>query len=397
MSTWHGNTLLAYPVFPFIALSLLSGFSEALIGTNYVVFLVQRGLTLGEIGFVLGAYSAAVATLGFPAGGLADVHGRKKILLVGFSLFSTGLFAYGFSWTYTQFVIVEVVAGIGAALMSGAGESWFVDEAKPKFSDAQIAKVFGVRSGAYRAVAIAAGIVAIPLLSHSSNSTFLVAGVTGFSGVALGFLIMKENCATTGGRVSERLLHAIKHFQNNLQLIIATVVSLGVRSLFMLLILAWQPFLYNLGTPQAWMGGIFSGLMLANSLGSFAFAKLFERLNLRGTVLISTVGIAVSFGGLIFSVNPYSALALFLLLELSLGLYSPASQVWRNSVIPSEFRTSLVSAANTLGSFSTAASLCAFGYVAQNFGFSVLFALGVAVALVSIALALKFGVASGRL
>ena len=57
--------------------------SVALTQAVWVIFLRERGLSLGEIGIAEAAYHLAPITLELPTGSFADVFGRKWSLAVG--------------------------------------------------------------------------------------------------------------------------------------------------------------------------------------------------------------------------------------------------------------------------------------------------------------------------
>lgn len=95
-----------------------------------VLLLTERGLDLTQVGFVFAVYGAVTALLELPTGGLADVLGRKPVLLVA-TLFEAGL-AVGLLLGQTLWHLLVAVAlgAVGRALLSGPLESWYVDTAR---------------------------------------------------------------------------------------------------------------------------------------------------------------------------------------------------------------------------------------------------------------------------
>ncbi|HZD22558.1 MAG TPA: MFS transporter, partial [Acidimicrobiia bacterium] len=93
----------------------------------FVLFLVDRGLTLTEIGVVTASQGLGVMLLELPTGGLADAIGRRKVLL-GANVFDMiALALILFSHSLLWFVVAFALEGVYRALESGPLEAWYVD------------------------------------------------------------------------------------------------------------------------------------------------------------------------------------------------------------------------------------------------------------------------------
>jgi DHA1 family quinolone resistance protein-like MFS transporter len=103
-----------------------------------LVLLVQaRGLTLFQIGVLLGIYSLTIVALELPTGGLADAVGRKRVTLWAYSFMMLSNLVLLVAFSFPVFLLFAVVQGIGRALASGALEAWFIDslqEAHPEIN-----------------------------------------------------------------------------------------------------------------------------------------------------------------------------------------------------------------------------------------------------------------------
>jgi MFS family permease len=92
-----------------------------------VLFLVDRGLTLAEIGLVVAAQGAVNLLLEIPTGGFADALGRKHVLLAAnmFEIASLILLIAGRSLVW--YAVAFGMQGVYRALESGPLDAWFVD------------------------------------------------------------------------------------------------------------------------------------------------------------------------------------------------------------------------------------------------------------------------------
>jgi MFS family permease len=95
-----------------------------------VLLLLERGFSLAEIA-ALGAISAVtVGVLELPTGGLADVIGRKPVLIASAVAHAVALLLLGLSGSFALLAGSAALRGIARALSSGPLEAWYVDTAQ---------------------------------------------------------------------------------------------------------------------------------------------------------------------------------------------------------------------------------------------------------------------------
>jgi MFS family permease len=92
------------------------------------VLLAQaRGLSLGEIGLLFTVHGAVVIALELPTGGLADVLGRRPVVVAGALLHLVSCLVHATATSFTGFLVGVLLLGLGRALDSGPVEAWYVD------------------------------------------------------------------------------------------------------------------------------------------------------------------------------------------------------------------------------------------------------------------------------
>ncbi|MEK0325266.1 MAG: MFS transporter [Nitrosopumilus sp.] len=89
----------------------------------------EFGASLFVIIWVVLGYSLISNALAIPMGRLADMYGRKKLLLVGLSIFGIGNLLAFFSQDITQLVGTRIIMGVGAAMTAGLAQAIAVDVA----------------------------------------------------------------------------------------------------------------------------------------------------------------------------------------------------------------------------------------------------------------------------
>lgn len=85
-----------------------------------VPFWKAKGLTVKEIFLLQGIFGAVLILFDAPAGYLADLLGRKKALVIGSIISALGFQVLWFGESFFDFVIYEMILGVGLSLQSGA-------------------------------------------------------------------------------------------------------------------------------------------------------------------------------------------------------------------------------------------------------------------------------------
>lgn len=119
--------------------------------------------TAADLSWVLNAYTVAYAAMLIPAGGLADKHGRKKVFLVGVTLFVAASVACGLAVSVEWLVAARVLQAFGAALLTPASLS-LVLAAFPTSRRAVAVSLWGAVGGLAAAVGPSLGAFVIASL-----------------------------------------------------------------------------------------------------------------------------------------------------------------------------------------------------------------------------------------
>src|SRR5947199_2459051 len=86
---------------------------------NVALPAIQRSLdaSFSDLQWVVDAYALALATCVLTAGSLADLFGRKRLFLIGVTLFTIASAACGLANDALFLIIARGVQGIGGAIM----------------------------------------------------------------------------------------------------------------------------------------------------------------------------------------------------------------------------------------------------------------------------------------
>ncbi len=92
-----------------------------------VLLMLGRGLPLSTIALVGVAYGVTTVAFELPTGGLADVLGRRPVLIASAVAGAAGLLLLGLAGTVALFLASAVLRGLARALSTGPLEAWYVD------------------------------------------------------------------------------------------------------------------------------------------------------------------------------------------------------------------------------------------------------------------------------
>src|SRR4051812_11090655 len=96
--------------------------------TPITVLLAQsRGLSLAEIGLLFTVHGVVITVLELPTGGLADVLGRRRVVVAGALLHLASCVVTATAGSFAGFLVGVLLLGLGRALDSGPVEAWDVD------------------------------------------------------------------------------------------------------------------------------------------------------------------------------------------------------------------------------------------------------------------------------
>lgn len=316
----------------FVALTFLRWFPPGLQLPVMVLLLDARGLPLATVGIVFLAYGVTCAALELPTGALADVVGRRAVLVASGLLFVVSAGVTAVAQAPGVFVAGAVLGGAARALDSGPLEAWFVDAAraadpgcdlKPGLSGAGVAAALGVGLGSLAA----GGIVAVV---PSLAAPYLLSAVLGLVGLVLVVVWVREP-PRAGPRPSLRAVlsdvprtvrrgAALAGRGRVLRRLSARVVVVGIALVTCELL---APLLFGGLVGADGYAVLLTLAFLGTALGARLAPLLARAVGGSGRgLLVATAVAGVALGGLALP-GPWWPAAAYVLLYVALGLDDP--------------------------------------------------------------------------
>ncbi len=388
----------------FALISFLSWLPTGLFIPVLVLLLLDKGVSLTAVAALGVAYSVAIIVLELPTGGLADVVGRRPMIVASAAASLVALLLLGLAESILLLVASSLLRGIGRALGSGPVEAWFVDtvQARAEVSEAELSRglSFGLMASS---VALAVGTVAgalIPFAFHTSLAVpvLIAAGCDAVRLVVTLFAMPEPKYAPT----------SLRSVLSGVPAAIATGLRLGVRNVLLIRILVTGAGMVaalaviELLTP-AWMGelagsadrgvlayGIVAAVgFAADASGSGLSMRLTRRLESARAVCL--VGFSVSVFALVCLAGATAVSGLggilaaggaYLLMFVGLGIVGgPMGQLLHSQVAAAE-RATVLSVQSLIGYVGGAVGAVVVGQLAVMTSMAVAF--GVAAALLAV-------------
>jgi len=396
----------------YYAAVFLRWFAIALPLALMVLLMQARGMSLLQVGMIMGLHAAVIVVLEIPTGGLADAIGRKPTALLSQAVTLASTVAFLFAFSFAFFALAAVLLGTGRALASGALDAWFVDallehdpatDLQAPLAHAESLTIAGLALGTLAGSAIpavwGAGLPADGAAVLTPLSLpFLASFVVQFVGLAVVALFIREDrsgtvqgaatdmtaAAPTGlaavGPIVASALRAARDDRIVTLVMIATAATgLSVAALETF----WQPRFDTLLTTGAGagagpaspltFGALMAGAFTVGVAGNLASIPLARRLG-RRYALVAAAGQLL--GGTALVVLAWrsglpTAVGLFWLAYFANALTGSPIATILNEQVPSERRSSTLSVVSLAGYLGAFAGSAGFGALAQHAGIPV--------------------------
>lgn len=352
-----------------------------------VLFVVDRGLTLAQIGLVAAAQGVVVFLLELPTGGLADALGRRRALLLANLFALASLTLIYFSVSPLWFAVAFALQGFYRALESGPLDSWYVDASHEVDPDADVERGLSL-GGVALGLAIASGavlsgaLVALQPISDVEPLATPILAALALRIVDTGLLYrlmfevrpplgrdaMRESLTAVPGIIASAL--RLARTTRALRLILAVELfwGFGMVGFEVLFPVRLGEVLGNLDEAAALMGPTSAGAWVASSAGAAILPWLTSRLGRHNSAALmrvlqgGTVLAMAIFGGVAGLITAYLAcLAVH-------GASSPAHLTLLHEQAEASIRTTVMSMNSMTGHAASAIGGIVLGAISDSLG-----------------------------
>ncbi len=314
-----------------------------LTGAVWVLYLSYKGMSLVEIGLLEGIFHVTSLLFEIPTGAMADLLGRKRVVMLGrlLALIQAGVMV--FSNDFWMFALAFVLSAASYNLNSGSEEALIFDSLKEAGKDGDYLRVNGRLNFIIEVAQGLSSFVGGILAEVSFALTYgLEMGKNGLS------LLVASSFKEPNYRETEKRLSVKEHFSTSIRII---KENKGVRKLLLfypvifsfqtLAIFYGQQHFSNMGMrkPLIALLMLISGVVC--SLAALAAHGFDKHLKDKGKY-VAAAGVAISL--FFFGVNQWEiAILAFMTMNYCNSLMYPIASNALNQLIPSEQRATIIS------------------------------------------------------
>jgi MFS family permease len=332
-----------------------------------VLTMLERGMTLQEVGIGFATYGLTTVVLELPTGGFADSFGRRPILILAAALQAVMAITWFAADELWLIIVAAFIGGVSRALSSGPLEAWFVDATHAFDPDAAIrpglagAEVAGGLTIALGSLAVTA-MTFIPSIASSDGAIaadrlpLLVAAAASLVNILVIALLMKEdvpqdrsvrNALTAIPTVMRRSVQIAQRPGSIRYLLLASVLfGIGIVSVEFFYQPLFREMVEDAASATRLFGVLGFGLAIGSAAGSAAAGIVPEggvfRPGRMGAAAL--VAAAVGIVGLSLSGSVLVGSVFFVAIYTVAGFANPFSQQILHDNVASSERATMVSA-----------------------------------------------------
>ena len=355
----------------YIGYQLVSSFR--LTGAIWVIFLADRGLSLGEIGLAEAAFHLAPVALEFPTGSLADLFGRKWSLAMGSLLGATAALLMLAVHDLWLAIPAMYLAGAAMTFESGAQQAFLYDALAAGGGADRFSRIFGRLISASFLVTSISAFLGGTLADLSFVWPYALAAGIGLIGVWLAAGLREPAREVAPHRsVTRTIGEALSIVRERPRLASMLLFGAVFWTSVTLAELYAQAVFSGMGLPPSRIGLLVGGSFVMVAAGAW----LAHRLTSRGTFAIWTIGLSLlTVGGVLGLASEFLPLAIgaFVLFEFGTGIYEPLLADRINREVEPARRATILSLNGFLFSLTMIWAFPLVGWVAGRAGWLVAF------------------------
>ena len=315
-----------------IYLSFIPGMVIGLIYFDLSYFLPKvQGLSDFSMGITIGTMAVSMVLASFPLGMLADMYGRRKMLILGNLSASLSLIGFALTSNPGLLLLVAVVEGIGEAAFAVSFTALLADKAGDEKRTAafSLSSVIGWTAGALGASMISSVIVleSAGLSGAAARIVlYITVGIIGLSATPAILKIRESKSSAPSLNLNRRKLFILPKKSGRILLrftVYSSAIALGA-GLFVPLMARW--FAQAYGVSDAVSGPVLAVSGILTAVASFIAPRLAIKLGLVRAIVI-TQGLSTVFMALVPGSRTFEiAATLYTIRVFMMNLSNPLSQ-----------------------------------------------------------------------
>jgi MFS family permease len=326
----------------------LMGFfhSFVLIVPIFVPLVQAHGLSMTQILQTQALYALTIACCEVPSGYIADIWGRRRVIIIGSGINGCGFLWLIFADGFGDFLIYEVLLGIGVSLISGADLALLYDsqkqlegteEAGPGASKA-LSRLISIEAAASGLAGIGAALL---LLIGDMQVLIAAQAFCGFIPLILGFLLMESPRPTLTQSHSANTAAILEMLLRGKPVVLWTAFAIATFGLLaMYAFWVYQKYWEMQGIPIEHFGYIWALFALTVSVGARYASYIESKLGWRRLLIITAILPLIGLMGMAYA-GGWVGVMFGFSIQLSRGMSLTLFYDALNRRIPGDFRATV--------------------------------------------------------
>ena len=370
-------------LWPFYLHALIYGLSM-IIFPFMIIYFRNLGFSFFQIAVLWSAFSISSFLFEIPTGAFADGFSRKYSTILGLFLAGTAILLIPLSNNFYLLIFLWSFVGFGMTFISGAQESWVVDNLN-HYNRKDLSQEFFIKNYSISSI----GMIFAPIIGAFivKNSALRILWLVSGAGFLMGAFILTLFATEMYKPKKLSIINSLKKTWKNskegvrFSLSHRTVFLLILGSVFIGLLLfgenGWQPFMVNLSMPQYALGFVYSVVAIGWVLCPF-IPKLFKKLSvIKAVVIVIIVRMMLLFSVLLIRPPFYLLAAAVLVFDQSFKAMSdPLLFNYIHNFIPTRIRATIISIKSMSIQIAAALSGLIAGVLQDILGPQIVLALG---------------------
>lgn len=309
----------------------------------FVLFYQENGLTMTQVMILQSVYTALIMITVVPFGIIADYIGRKKVLIANAVLFVLVWILFGLSYSFTGFLIAEIVAAFSASMWMSSGTAFFYDTLRELNKEGKFKKLFGnvisINYLMWGLSALAGGYMA----THSLRLPFWATTIGTFIALLITFSFTDtKKYKHVDTHYLEHLKQAVKFSIKHPKVRLFILYSSLLFSIGFICYMLYQPYFKQIKIPLVYFGWIYLAMNLAAAFGAKSAHKIEKYLGEKKILMLLLLVMIISYFGI--SKELIIIGAIFpIILSFNAGLFEPVISDYMNKHIASHHRATVLS------------------------------------------------------
>jgi MFS family permease len=365
----------------YLVIAGLYTLSASLIWGVGTLFMLDAGLSLFQVFVANAVFTGSMALFEIPTGVLADTRGRRTSFLLSVAVVMVGTLGYvavaAVGGGLLLFSLMSVVLGLGYTFYSGATEAWLVDALNATGYKGELDRIFArgssVSGAAMFVGSVGGGLLgtlnlSIPYLARAGLLA-VVFVIAYFAMHDIGFKPRAMKLPELPGAMEQVAKDSVTFGWNQTSVRLLAISSFLNSILLFWGFYAWQPyFLELLGRDLPWVAGVIAAFISLATIAGNSLVEWFTRFCGKRTTLLLWAAViqTVATVGVGLAGSFWLAVALYLVVMATWGVWTPVKQAYLHQLVPSEQRATVISFDSLVGSAGSVLGQTALGRLSQT-------------------------------